>query len=263
MSIAHELRSFHRRRIDIPVDDRSLVLDIGSGDKPHWRADVLLDRFPGAEHGGQRSGQSAARIDRPTFDADAEDMPFADQVFDYVICSHVLEHVRFPERVIAEMMRVGRAGYIEVPEASSAKIVDFPSHLWWCTRVDDALIFTAKEQPFFDSDIDRFLTASGLRTAVTRVLDSRFDHRVIELPWSTTIPHRVVGSVSDHMWNAAHDSDATHRGRDAFAARVATRVMALPRRRQRRATPVRLDDIVKPELRNGSPQPLTAQLYTV
>ena len=76
--------------------DAALVLDVGSGDKPHWRADVLLDRYVGDEHGGQRSGASAARVDRPLFDADAADMPFADKVFDYAICSHVLEHVERP-----------------------------------------------------------------------------------------------------------------------------------------------------------------------
>ena len=53
-------RSFHRRRIAIPVGADALVLDVGSGDKPHWRADVLLDRYVGAEHGGQRSGRAAA-----------------------------------------------------------------------------------------------------------------------------------------------------------------------------------------------------------
>ena len=57
----------------------------------------------GDEHGGQRSGASAARVDRPLFDADAADMPFADKVFDYAICSHVLEHVERPDAVIAEL----------------------------------------------------------------------------------------------------------------------------------------------------------------
>ena len=83
MSLVRQVQSFRRRRITIPVDAPSLVLDVGSGDKPHWRADVLLDRFPGDDHGGQRSGASSARVDRPLFDADAADMPFADKVFDY------------------------------------------------------------------------------------------------------------------------------------------------------------------------------------
>jgi len=162
VNLVDRLRSFHRRRIEIPVDASAIVLDVGSGDKPHWRGDVLLDRFIDDAHGGQRSGAAAARVDRPMFDADAADMPFADKVFDYAICSHVLEHVEHPDRVIAELCRVAKAGYIEVPEAASAKIVDFPSHLWWVIEDDGVLVFTAKTTTYFDVDIDRYLTASGM-----------------------------------------------------------------------------------------------------
>ena len=137
---------------------------------------------------------SAARVDRPLFDADAADMPFADKVFDYAICSHVLEHVERPDRVIAELTRVAKAGYIEVPEAASAKIVDFPSHLWWVTLEDGVLVFTAKTTPYFDADIDRYLTDSGMRQPLADLLDKHLDHRVIELPWTGTVACRVVGS---------------------------------------------------------------------
>ena len=44
-------------------------------------------------------------------------MPFADKTFDYAICSHVLEHVERPDTVIAELTRVAKAGYIEVPDS--------------------------------------------------------------------------------------------------------------------------------------------------
>ena len=99
----------------VPVDDDALVLDVGSGDKPSWRADVLLDRYAGAEFAAQRSGRKHARVSRPLFDADAADMPFADGAFDYAICSNLLEHVTDPEGVARELQRVARAGYIEVP----------------------------------------------------------------------------------------------------------------------------------------------------
>jgi SAM-dependent methyltransferase len=263
MSIVGELRSFHRRRIAIPVDHTGLVLDIGSGDKPHWRADVLLDRFPGAEHAAQRSGQAAARIDRPAFDADAEDMPFADQVFDYVVCSHVLEHVRRPDLVVKEMMRVGKAGYIEVPEQASAKIVDFPSHVWWCRREGGQLVFEAKQDPYFDADIERFLRDSGMREPVARLLDRHLDHRVVEFPWRREIDVRVEGTVSDELWAAAHAADSPHRGNDALASRAATMLMTMPRRRQRRTEPVLHDDIVAPQFRLGRDEPLAARLYRV
>ena len=187
------MASFHRRRIAIPVDADSIVLDVGSGDKPHWRADVLLDRYIDAAHGGQRSGRAAARISRPLFDADAARMPFADDAFDYVVCSHVLEHVLDPAAVVGEMTRVGRAGYIEVPEASSAKILDFPSHLWWCRLDGSTLVFTAKQARAFDPEIAGFIERSGIERRLAKLLDDDFDFRVVSLPWTEHVDVRVDG----------------------------------------------------------------------
>lgn len=42
--------------------------------------------------------------------ADGRDLPFADDEFDAVIATAVLHHVENPEQVIAEMLRVARAG---------------------------------------------------------------------------------------------------------------------------------------------------------
>jgi hypothetical protein len=44
MSLVSQWRLFVERRISVPVHDDDVVLDVGSGDKPSWRADVLLDR---------------------------------------------------------------------------------------------------------------------------------------------------------------------------------------------------------------------------
>ena len=194
MRIAESLRSFHRRRIDIPVGADALVLDVGSGDKPHWRADVLLDRYLGDEYAGQRSGRSTARIARPLFDADAAAMPFADGVFDYVVCSHMLEHVVDPAAVVSEMSRVAAAGYIEVPEAASAKILDFPSHLWWCRLDGTTLVLTAKQTAAFDPEIQRYIEAAGIERRLADLLDADFDRRVVTLRWEGHAEVKVEGT---------------------------------------------------------------------
>jgi SAM-dependent methyltransferase len=261
VSLVSELRSFHRRRIAIPVDHAALVLDVGSGDKPHWRADVLLDHYPDDSYGGQRSGASAAVVDRPLFDADAADMPFADKVFDYAICSHMLEHVERPGAVIAELTRVAKAGYIEVPEAASAKIVDFPSHLWWVTLEDGVLVFTAKSVSYFDADIDRYLTVSGMRQPLADLLDKHLDHRVIELPWSETVACRVVGSPTPELIAAAHDTDAHHRGSETRAGRALTAAFTLPLRNRKHRAPIRYNDIIRADLRKPTDEPLTKRVY--
>ena len=259
--LVRSLRSFHRRRIAIPVGPDDLVLDIGSGDKPHWRADVLLDRFLGAEHGGQRSGRAAARVSRPLFDADAAAMPFADGAFDFVVCSHVLEHVPDPGAVVAEMARVSAAGYIEVPEAASAKILDFPSHLWWCRLDGTTLVMTAKQQPAFDTEIKAFIDATGIERRLADLLDDDFDRRIVALPWTGRPDVRVEGRPSADLVAAALATDSHHRVGQDVAARVLTSLLTVPRRRQRRHRPILLDDVLRPELRTGTGEVLTRRVY--
>ncbi len=263
MSVLPRLRSFYRRRISIPVDHDSLVLDVGSGDKPHWRADVLLDRYVGREHSGQRSGTEAARVDRPLFDADAADMPFADHAFDFAICSHVLEHVERPDAVIAELTRVAKAGYIEVPEAASAKILDFPSHLWWVTLDDGVLVFTAKSAPYFDADIDRYLTESGMRQPLADLLDKHITHRVIELPWRDTVACRVIGTLPADLLAAVDRSATHHRRLETVLGQVVTTVLTIPLRRRKHRGSIPYDLVVRADLRTGLGDVLGARVYRV
>ena len=237
MRVIDQLRSFRRRRIAIPVGAADRVLDVGSGDKPHWRADVLLDRFIDATHAGQRSGRKAARVSRPLFDADATAMPFADRAFDYSVCSHVLEHVIDPGRVIDELMRVSKAGYIEVPEASSAKILDFPSHLWWVRLDGNTLVFTAKTDRYHDAEIDAYIQRAGIEQRLANLLDADFDHRIVSLRWVGTVRYRVEGEVPQSLIDFATAAGGHQRVGQTLVARVMTAVMTLPLRRIRRREP--------------------------
>ncbi len=261
VSFLSQVRLFVERRLDFPVGDEALVLDVGSGDKPSWRADVLLDRYPGEEYAAQRSGTARARVSRPLFDADAADMPFADGAFDYTICSNLLEHVPDPAAVIEELMRVSRAGYIEVPEAASAKIVDFPSHVWWCRMEEGTLVFTPKQQRHFDDEIGAYLDRTGLERRVAKVLDSKFEDRVVMLHWQDRVRYRVDGEVpADFMARAltepGHSKDVR-----ATAILAATELLTTARRRRIARRVVRFDDIVKPEFRRGDGSVLERRVH--
>lgn len=265
MSWVARWRLFRERRLDVPVPDDALVLDVGSGDKPSWRADVLLDRYTGAEFSAQRSGRKHARVSRPLFDADAADMPFADGAFDYAVCSNLLEHVTDPEGVARELQRVARAGYIEVPEAASAKIVDFPSHLWWC-RLDEedpagpTLVFTAKNAPYFDAEIDAYIDRAGVRRSLDAVLNSKFDHRVIQFHWSGSFRLRTEGELSPQFAAEAMAAEGHRRGWEAVAVQGLTSVLTW-RRRRRRSRAVPFDRVVKPEHRRGDGAMLERRIY--
>lgn len=101
------------RKARLPVPGSSLVLDVGSGSCPLPRSDVLLDRLSLAQH---RCG-SALVADRPLVLGNAMRMPFRDGAFDFVVASHILEHMTAPEIFLEELQRVARAGLIEVPNA--------------------------------------------------------------------------------------------------------------------------------------------------
>lgn len=246
------LRLFHQRRIAVPVPDDALVLDVGSGDKPSWRADVLLDRYTGAEYAAQRSGRAAARVTRPLFDADAADMPFRDNAFDYAICSNLLEHVPDPAGVAAELSRVARAGYIEVPEAASAKIVDFPSHVWWCRLAEEpdgpTLVMTAKGAPYFDAEIDAYIERAGVRDDLDAVLNRHFEHRVIQYHWSGSVRLRTEGELDADFFAEALRAPGHQRGWEAIVAQALTAGLTFPTRRRRRHVEVPADRVLKPGL---------------
>ena len=205
VGLGRQLKSFWDRRLRIPVAADALVLDVGGGDQPHWRADVVVDRYPGASRAGQRIAGGGARVDRPLFVADAAHLPFATGAFDYVVCSHTLEHVPDPAAAVAELCRVASAGYIEVPEAGASKVLDFPTHLWWCSLDDGTLVFRAKHSHDFDGDIARFVADPEVRRAVASLLARNFDRTVVCLQWDRTVDVRVEGEPDESLMTVSDD----------------------------------------------------------
>jgi SAM-dependent methyltransferase len=123
------------------IKHSDLVLEIGSGDNPKPRSDVLCDMLP--EDDTQRGG--VITLDRPFIAADGHHLPFKDKSFDYIICSHVLEHTEYPALFISELMRVGKGGYIETPTEIGEKLYGWPYHKWFINIVPPGkLIFKSK-----------------------------------------------------------------------------------------------------------------------
>ena len=82
--IVQWLKLLYARRVAVPIGADDLMLDVGSGDKPHWRADVLVDKFVGDSHYKQRNTRGAVLPLQPHFESQLERLPFDDKVFDYV-----------------------------------------------------------------------------------------------------------------------------------------------------------------------------------
>lgn len=139
-------KSFLERKIRFStIEKNDLVLDVGSGDKPFWRADVIVDKYL-YDNQQRHTGSMIYDKNKLFIKADVEKLPFKDKVFDFVFCSHLLEHVENPDKAIKELTRVAKKGYIEVPASILELFQPFPSHLWYCLYIDKTLVFRRKEK---------------------------------------------------------------------------------------------------------------------
>ena len=103
---------YQSRFVDFGIQPGERVLDVGSGGDPFPYATHLVDLFL------EPSRHRYSELDtdgKPFTVADVQDLPFADGSFDFVYCSHLLEHVDDPIQACRELMRVARRGYIETP----------------------------------------------------------------------------------------------------------------------------------------------------
>jgi hypothetical protein len=152
------------RKILERLTETDQVLDVGGWACPFNRANWILDAQPFETRGYYKSfgGPPSQGGDREYFTQDTwvqrdmcarEPWPFRDKQFDFAICSHTLEDIRDPLWVCSELMRVAKAGYIEVPsrEWETCRGIERRnqaglSHHRWLVEVRDNthLIFTHK-----------------------------------------------------------------------------------------------------------------------
>ena len=111
-------------------------------------------------------------------------LPFKDNEFDFVIASHVLEHVEDFKFFIKELERVSNKGYIELP-----------------TKLEDNLVFENKKDHLWHmdfNDVDSKLIISDKLQFVEPVLTVSAAHKlrnnfrssfIIELYWENKIDY--------------------------------------------------------------------------
>lgn len=186
------------RRLYCPVSKEALVLEVGSGGNPYYRANVLLDAYDDT-----RERHWAPLIaDRPTVMGFVENLPFRDGAFDFVIASHVLEHSANPARFLAELQRVGRAGYIEVPDAFMERVNPYFDHRLEITIRDGRLMIRKKKAWRVDQELvelyeDRAKTVIAGKT----IPHSPFAFHV-RYYWQDHIDYIIVNPEEDAAWEA-------------------------------------------------------------
>jgi SAM-dependent methyltransferase len=138
--------------IVIELPDNAIVADVGFGGDPVKGATYYIDMD--LEESIHRNGEVAAAVPREKFiqcDVDKSNIPLPDKCCDFVVASHIAEHIHEPEHLCSEMERIGKAGYIETPGIVVELMSNYPHHLWWVTKVSDKIIFIKKPAFFTDN----------------------------------------------------------------------------------------------------------------
>ena len=158
------------------------VLDIGCGYSANEFADTICDV----------QDLSQFYKDKNFIRLKDKKLPFIDDQFDFVIASHVLEHVKDPKFFITELERVSKKGYIELPTKLEDNLVfeNKKDHLWHMDfdDVNLRLLITKKIQYF-----EPILTVSTLQNLRANFKNSL----VLELYWENKIDYDFIENDID------------------------------------------------------------------
>ena len=160
------------------------ILDIGCGYTAHENATVICDV----------QDLSSFYKDKNFVKLDGNVLPFKDNEFDFVIASHVIEHVEDVNTFIKELSRVSSKGYIELP-----------------TILEDNLVFENKKDHIWHmefDDIENKLNISEkiqyLEPVITVSTSKKFSKifrqsLVLELYWEDTIEFRFIEKKNENF----------------------------------------------------------------
>jgi SAM-dependent methyltransferase len=156
------------------------ILDIGCGYSANIHADVIADVQDLSNYYKNRK-----------FIIITEDkLPFKDKEFDFVIASHVIEHVENFEFFIKELQRISSKGYIELPTRFADNLIfeNKKDHIWWFVfdDINNQLIASKKNQL-----IEPFINVS-----TGKMFEKFFrESFVFELLWNDKIDYRIDNSL--------------------------------------------------------------------
>jgi ubiquinone/menaquinone biosynthesis C-methylase UbiE len=159
------------------------VLDIGCGYTAHKNANVVCDV----------QDLSSVYKEKDFVKLTSNILPFKDKEFDFVIASHVIEHVKDVEIFIKELQRVSSKGYIELPTKLEDNLVfeNKKDHIWHMEFDDDKnqLIISKKTQ-----FLEPVLTVSSAKKFLKYFRQSL----VLELFWENSIEFNIVDNNLDN-----------------------------------------------------------------
>ena len=184
------------RRLALKISHDALVLEVGSGGNPYPRANVLLDAYLETR---ERHWEALIH-DRPTVLSFGENLPFKDKSFDYVIAAHVLEHTPYPEKFLAELQRVARAGYIETPDAFMKRINPYKDHRLEVTVRDSGLVIRKKPAWIYDADLVELYDKRAKAIITRETIPQHAAEFHMRYFWQDKIKFNIVNPEVDASW---------------------------------------------------------------
>jgi len=158
------------------------VLEVGSGNNPHLRADVLCEKYL---HDDLHRGAHIA-LDRPLVIADASTLPFKTDTFDSIMSNHMIEHLEDPRPFFREAGRVAHSGLFLAPNALAEQLYSAPFHLWMIEQKGNRLHFTAKSQPVVNPVLHEFFANEVMNTSLglDNFLLDHWDSLLVTYSWT-------------------------------------------------------------------------------
>lgn len=156
------------------------ILDIGCGYRANKHASVLADV----------QDLSDFYKEKTFIKINEKKLPFKDKEFDFVIASHVIEHIEDFEFFLKELERISTKGYIELPTRLGDNLVfeNKTDHIWWFTYDDNNNLITASKR---NQLIDPFITVS-----MAKIFEKIFrESLVIELAWEEIIEYKIDNQI--------------------------------------------------------------------
>jgi len=159
------------------------ILDIGCGYRAHPNASVIADV----------QDLSNYYKEKKFVKINEKKLPFKDKEFDFIIASHVIEHVEDFKFFIKELERISSKGYIELPSRLGDNLVfeNKTDHIWWFIYddINNKLLVSKRNQI-----IEPFITVS-----TAKLLEKIFrESLVTELAWEEKIDYVVDDSLEEN-----------------------------------------------------------------
>jgi len=156
------------------------IIDIGCGYSANKNASVIADI---QDLSYFYKGKNFIKIS-------GKKLPFKDKEFDFVIASHVIEHVEDFEFFVKELERISPRGYIELPTRLGDNLVfeNRNDHIWWFAYndVNNQIIVSKRNQL-----IDPFITVS-----MSKLFEKIFrESFVLELAWEEKIDYKIDNQI--------------------------------------------------------------------